>query len=995
MAALKALHPPKSAALPALPSSTPAPIAAIDPDALLRHIRREASKAAAPGTSGWTAEHVLAMWGDERAQRGVCRLVTDILNGNLTDQELLLVNAARLHAIPKSGGKGVRPIAVGEIFYRLAGCVRNATIAANVHSLFPRIQYGVGIKGGAEKALHKIRVAYDKHGKDGVVIRTDFTNAFNARRRDAMFKALFAKTEVSGLWRGLRAAYKRGAPLFVYKDGRLVGVLWSKEGARQGCPNGSFLYSLSVQAFLELVAGRDADRVTVVAYVDDATIIASWRDALDAFRRMQDGAKKENMTLNVEKCYLFWRHREDPPAELVAECAKIGLAIRRDYVEVLGSRIYADDDQDDKKAQQWALDFVKADSTFFDALAHPDMPGQMAHRLLTTCGVPKANYRARTIPPRIFGVAAAEFDRLAAAALLSRLGTTLDKLPPLARMQFWLPQRLSGVAVRSMTLTSAAAYTAAVVDSVGEDVAPHLLRVINSSSGTAARQPPVAATQAADAATAATTGASSSSSTATSSRAQAQRLIDEAAAAAAISTALADVVTQVGQLPRFAQDAVDAMKQVLENGGAPSSDVRVPEGRLVLDACTQLHKLIVQQSDPALQETHLQRALTRDIEQRLYDALTHNSAKDKARLVSLRQEHALDWLRAPASRAEYRIRDPYFGIALRHMLGLPPLAADDDSAADDDRPSHSCRCLLLPVKTRAGDDDADASDDDLNNDSDAEFDDGLPSPPSSPSRRQSTQPTASSPASRSQCAPSQSAASAAQRPRSSDQRSRLQQRADRSAEADHLLVCQSNRNVGGLQRHNHVVNVVAKLADQAGVYKSVEPRHTMDTASERKQARPDVELTGTSHAATLSVDVSIIHPSARTYVARAARQALSAAANRERDKCRKYDPLLAEVRAATGAKITFAPLVFESFGAPGKSVEAVVKWLASEAAATSSMRVDFPTAKAFMAHAYRALSVAVQVGNAKMYLKGLQQNGCAANASVRARSAHIFSGASS
>ena len=79
LAKLKALHPPKSADLPALPSTTPTAVAAVDPDMLLRHIRREASKAAAPGASGWTAEQVLAMWSDERGQRGLCRLVTDIL----------------------------------------------------------------------------------------------------------------------------------------------------------------------------------------------------------------------------------------------------------------------------------------------------------------------------------------------------------------------------------------------------------------------------------------------------------------------------------------------------------------------------------------------------------------------------------------------------------------------------------------------------------------------------------------------------------------------------------------------------------------------------------------------------------------------------------------------------------------------------------------------------------------------------------------------------
>jgi len=965
---LKALHPPKSADLPALPDNTPVTIAAADPDALLRQIRREASKAAAPGTTGWTADHVLAMWGDERGQRGVCRLITDILNGDLTDHELELINASRLHAIPKPSGKGVRPIAVGEIFYRLAGCVRNATIAANVPSLFPSIQYGVGIRGGAEKAVHKIRVAFDKHGSDAVVIRTDFTNAYNSRRRDRMFQELFAMPKVAGLWRGLRAAYESGAPLYVYDNGRLVGVLCSEEGARQGCPNGGFLYSLSVQKFLEIVAGPDTGRVTVVAYVDDTTIIAPWRDALNAFRRMQEGSKKDDMALNVDKCYLFWRYRQDPPEELVAECAKIGLAIRRDYVEMLGSRIYADDDVNDEKARKWALEFVKADSIFFDAITHKAMPGQMAHRLLTTCGVPKANYRARTIPPRIFDTAAREFDRRAANAFLTRLDTTLDKLPALARTQISLPRRLGGLGLRSMERTSAAAYVAAVADSIGTDIAPHLQRIISSSSATtAARQQPAAPVDA------------DSSST----RARAQRIVDAAAA----SAALADVVKQVDELPRFAWDAVDAMKRVMSHRGDLSSDTREPEGRWVLDAVVGLRDLIATQSsdDSSVRDDHLQRTLTRGIEQSQHDMLTGHSEKDKARLLSLQQKHALDWLSAPANRPEYRIRDPYFGLAVRHMLGLPPLA-DDDAAVADELPHHGCRCLKPSARaSRSPDTDDEGG-------SDTDEDTSATSSPTSPSRRSQAQPPVSSHASRLPRAHPQSAASAAQRQQSSSQQTRSQQRVNKTAEPDHLAVCLSNRNVGVLQRHNHIVLMLAKLFDQAGVYKRIEPRHTMDAASTRKNARPDVEATGAIHSATLAVDVTVPHPTAATYVTHAACHAGSAAAKAEAIKRRKYDPLVAEVRAATGAKVDFVPLVLESYGAPGESVDKIVQWMASEAATMSPMRVDFPTAKSFSVHAYRTLSVALQVGNAQMYVTGLRQNGRDTAVLARARASHIYAG---
>jgi hypothetical protein len=53
---------------------------------------------------------------------------------------------------------GVRPIAVGEIFYKVAACYSIEEIGeTNIHSLFPNIQVGVGVKGGAERAIHLVQ----------------------------------------------------------------------------------------------------------------------------------------------------------------------------------------------------------------------------------------------------------------------------------------------------------------------------------------------------------------------------------------------------------------------------------------------------------------------------------------------------------------------------------------------------------------------------------------------------------------------------------------------------------------------------------------------------------------------------------------------------------------------------------------------------------------------------------------------------------------------
>ena len=49
----------------------------------------------------------------------------------------------------------MRPIAVGEVLYKLAAMYALEDIGqSNLSSLFPDIQVGVAVKGGAEQALH-------------------------------------------------------------------------------------------------------------------------------------------------------------------------------------------------------------------------------------------------------------------------------------------------------------------------------------------------------------------------------------------------------------------------------------------------------------------------------------------------------------------------------------------------------------------------------------------------------------------------------------------------------------------------------------------------------------------------------------------------------------------------------------------------------------------------------------------------------------------------
>jgi hypothetical protein len=94
---------------------------------------------------------------------------------------------APLTAFAKNG-ENVRSLAVGETFRRLTSKLGVSIVKYRAAMYFgPQddpsvpVQLGVGVRGGAEIAVHLVRSVAEAHGGDAsLALRTfDFTNAFN------------------------------------------------------------------------------------------------------------------------------------------------------------------------------------------------------------------------------------------------------------------------------------------------------------------------------------------------------------------------------------------------------------------------------------------------------------------------------------------------------------------------------------------------------------------------------------------------------------------------------------------------------------------------------------------------------------------------------------------------------------------------------------------------------------------------------------------------
>jgi hypothetical protein len=309
----------------------------------------------APGISGWT-HHLLSLaLRRPLVLQMVHTLIGLVLNGTAPGQSMLC--ASRLTPLAKPDG-GVRPIAVGELLYRL--CVK-VILRHTVHpNMLLPTQFGVGTSGGVEPMIRAIQHTVD--GTQGFdftqVTSLDFKNAFNTLDRADLASGLarFAPS----LYRTGRWAYGTRNDLVLTGETGELHLLKSSQGVRQGDPFGPLFFSLGVRSLLDELAHHLGPSRLVLAYLDDVYILSNDRDTLgtvQAFFHSSPSSLQLNMTKS--KSYQV----ED---------------IRRDGIEVLGSCI------GDHSAR---ASFLKAKIEQQEAILAKlvDLPHQHALLLLREC----------------------------------------------------------------------------------------------------------------------------------------------------------------------------------------------------------------------------------------------------------------------------------------------------------------------------------------------------------------------------------------------------------------------------------------------------------------------------------------------------------------------------------------------------------------------------------------------------------------------------------
>src|SRR6218665_1705448 len=91
----------------------------------------------------------------------------------------------------QQGLGGLRPIAIGYLWRRLAAKCANRRAVARLSAHFMPVQLGTAVPGGCEAAVHNTRRFIRSMRPDQVLVKLDFTNAFNSLRRDIMLSAVY------------------------------------------------------------------------------------------------------------------------------------------------------------------------------------------------------------------------------------------------------------------------------------------------------------------------------------------------------------------------------------------------------------------------------------------------------------------------------------------------------------------------------------------------------------------------------------------------------------------------------------------------------------------------------------------------------------------------------------------------------------------------------------------------------------------------------------
>ena len=268
----------------------------------------------AAGSDGFRPQHLLELVQSSDAGSTLLAATTSFVNmlldGLCHDDFRHIFFGGRLIALNKKSG-GVRPIAIGCTWRRLAAKCANAFACNKLVSLFSPRQVGVAVKGGCEAAVHATRRYIENMSPDHVVAKLDFYNAFNCLDRGYMLDKV--AEVIPEIHKFCCLSYSQPSTL-QFGD----YIISSEVGVQQGDPLGALLFCIGLHPILNATSSE-----LTIGYMDDVTLGGLGADVAADVELFQSQGSKIGLVLNIDKCEVITRQSASLAGTVLSRFSRI------------------------------------------------------------------------------------------------------------------------------------------------------------------------------------------------------------------------------------------------------------------------------------------------------------------------------------------------------------------------------------------------------------------------------------------------------------------------------------------------------------------------------------------------------------------------------------------------------------------------------------------------------------------------------------------------